>query len=341
MKTIYIVFDTTKAENDKAWLNDVVERYAKTHDVQTRTIYTLSCLSRNFNRSLFFRIWVRIDVVFTILKLARLLKRGDAVIFWSPYMACIWYFLTTNKWNCKVISMGWLQPRYSRMNRLEKKVFNSEDIIIVTKNDMNKKQLIDFFEVNNHEKVQIFPDVLNLKEGIYEPITSRHPIVFMGGRSNRDWYSFLLYAREIPKIRFIGCASKKDWNLELELMQSDNVEMYFDISLDEYNRYMMNSSFVLTLLKDLDKTSGLINIIRASQWGKICITTNIEAVRPYYPENLWELLLEKDDGCNVNKLKRLFSLSDRDYLKMAKMQQEYVMKHYSPETFVRLLKNNL
>ena len=131
------------------------------------------------------------------------------------------------------------------------------------------------------------------------------------------------------------------WNLELELMQSDNVEMYFDISLDEYNRSMMNSSFVLTLLKDLDKTSGLINIIRASQWGKIYITTNIEAVRPYYPENLWELLLEKDDGYNVNKLKRLFSLSDRDYLKMAKMQQEYVMKHYSPETFVRLLKNNL
>ena len=341
MQTIYVVYDTTKEKNDKVWLSDVVEKYAKNHDAKIYNIYTMSCLSRNFNRNIFFRVWVRIDVVITLVKLSHSLKCGDAVIFWSPYMACIWYLLTSNKWNCKVISMGWLQPRFSRMHHLEKKVFNSDDIIIVTKNEMNKKQLVDFFEVKNYKKIQIFPDVLNLEEGVYEPRMTRRPSVFMGGRSNRDWYSFLLYAKEIPEMEFIGCASKKDWNLELESLQSDNVKMYFDISLDEYNRHMMSSRFVLLLLKDVDKTSGLINIIRASQWGKICITTNIEAVRPYYPENLWELLLEKDDERNLDKLKRLFSLSGNEYLNIAKMQQEYVMKHYSPETFVRLLESNL
>lgn len=338
MRKVVVVFDTTREKNDKNWMVKTVSRFCESKGSLFDSVYCISCLSEMFNKNIFSRIWVRIDVFFALIKVILKTKPNDIIVFWSPYMATFYYALTRNLLHRNVISMGWLKPYRNRRFIIEKKMFSSNNYTFITKNSVARRQLLETY--SSSANVLIFPDVINMKEQIKAPVVKEKKTIFMGGRSNRDWNEFLQYAKMLPDYQFCGCASSRDWTKNLDEAMPSNVKMFFDLKLEKYNELLEQSHLVLLLMDDLESTSGLITVIRASQWGKISISTKMDSVDMYYEPSIKHMCLVNKGGFEINKIDELMRLNTEEYIDIASKQQNYILSNFSEDSFFDFLCTN-
>lgn len=314
-----------------------VRSYAIENKFESAQIGTDDILSILFKQSFFKRIKCRWLIIKAVIKAMKNSKKGDIIFFWSPLMSIYFYMLTLgNYFNSRtIVSMSWLNPYKSKRNFLEKKLLNSTNTKILTKNSSNVKNLKEFYSLN--KPIYFFPDIIDTSI-ITTKINIRKDYIFMGGYSNRDWELFEKIANRLQNINFVGVCAKNE-NLKLNFKK--NVTMYYDIPKNQYDKLLDEANCILVLLKE-DRISGFLNIIQSMQRGKICLCTNNDDTNLYYSDNLKEMCLVSHDinDC-VNKILDIYGLDNSKYENMANEQQKYINKNFSSEKFKEIISDIL
>jgi len=134
---------------------------------------------------------------------------------------------------------------------------------------------------------------------------------------------------------FVAVAVKSDWNNHLKIPK--NVTLYFDTSQDKYYKLLENAHISIFPLRD-DRVSGLVNIIKSIQYGKLTLTTKLKVTENYYPDNQKELLTPLNDLEGwVKLLQKYFEIADVDYIQLVEQMQDHLKKNFSPESAVEKL----
>jgi len=112
--------------------------------------------------------------------------------------------------------------------------------------------------------------------------------IFMGGDTNRDYYSMLRYIEKYPEINFIICTSKK------LAISAKNLKVYSRLRYHKFISLIDSADFCLIPLKERNISSGLIVTTISFLLGKICISVNNERNRKYIKNNFNGFLFESD-----------------------------------------------
>lgn len=340
MNKIFVVYDCEKDTCDKSWLTHVTREFGNARNMETVSLYTKMRLSRLFqSKSIIKRIFARILIIEVIIKLALQSSKNDIIIFWSPLMLQCYFMITRNRICRKIVSMGWLTPRYSRYDKIRKKIMKSKNIIVIAKNKFDRLAIEQYYNPKNN--VHIFPDVLDEMDGWEKPIflarLSNKRYIFMGGRSNRDWDLFIKITRRLPNIQFVGVASSRDWNDEMKNSLLENTKIYFDLTVEEYNKLSRESFISLFLLKE-NTTSGLINIIQSVQWGKICLATKLDSTKKYFVSEMDGQLLDRNDEYKIcDTINYYWNIDEEEYINLVYNHQEYIKSNFTSKLFINLL----
>lgn len=152
--------------------------------------------------------------------------------------------------------------------------------------------------------------------------------IFSGGMSNRDWETLFNAAQICDKLKFKVVVQQKNWDKSINVPQ--NVEIYYDLPLEEFNEMIRKSYKVVIPLKE-NMTSGLVVMLNSIRKGKIVITSETEFTRNFYDEKLYATGLYQINNSEdlVNKIK--YSISDVEYENMVNIHQQYLRENCSPK----------
>ncbi len=330
MEKIIIIYDCPLKICDKLWLLHELEN--KGYFVKTVTsCWKLSHIEQKgkIGKLLFYGLtfWQSIKGMIKS-------RPDDTVICWSQ-----WSGLFLNKLpgagKRRIISYNWLTPQYNmKTASLYRDALNNPNLTVVINSPSTKDRILETYGVEDKGNICYIPDVFDDKEEFLSPsYKTEERYWFCGGRANRDWDLFLELAKECPKEEFVGVAAASDWNNDRVIPQ--NVKMYYDTSADEYYKLLKNCYAAIYPLKE-NKVSGLINILKSVQFGKLVLTSDIEATELYYPEECKGLLLplgSEEESLNKWKkaIEREARLEGDKYLSNVKNMQKYIKREFSPQ----------
>lgn len=257
--------------------------------------------------------------------------RSNDIIFCWNHWTGVYTNLMGQPFSKKIISYNWLTPSENKFTgKLLNRALNNRNLWAITNSKKNKDLLIKRFNIENQTNLIYIPDVFDDQSDMVN--SKGYPedkYIFMGGISNRDWKLFLTVAKLYPDLKFIGVASKVEWDSTLNI--PENVSVMFDVSDRAYYSLMESAYLILVLLKE-DKVAGLINILKAIQLGKVVISTKIDATDQYYSEKHKNFLI---DFGNEEKLYReikiVFNYSLEEYTDRVEELQEFIINHFSPQ----------
>lgn len=243
--------------------------------------------------------------------------------------------------NRKIVIMGWLAPSGnessdgSYIKRLKRAAQNIR-CRNITNYDEGKKRWIELTNPTI-DNFRVIHDVVN--RDIYGDANNRDlnrgRFCFVGGITNRDWDLSIEIARRFPQMHFIFVSSKVVQDFGDKELPS-NIKIIKDIPLDEYYG-LLSKAYVCLVPLRTSSPSGLLNIIRASQYRVLCMSSLNPYTDIYYPKNAkWLLNSSFDDW--IENLKRIIEMDESEYRSIAVSIGDHVTRHFSTEYGTQELK---
>ncbi|WP_302160126.1 hypothetical protein [uncultured Ruminococcus sp.] len=331
MRNIFILFDCPDNDNDKQWLFDILNNKYTRGSVQTIPVYEK--IAKIKRGTLIKKIRAYRLTVLQCLRAFKKSKPDDIIICWSTISGLVFNLISRLLGNKRyIICFNWLTPpmhhrskiyslfRYTATNKMCRMIINSQE---------SEKQWVEYLKINNINNFVFIPDVYDRNIDFIEPNYKKDRYCFTGGMANRDWALLIAVAERIPNIRFVCVALEKDFKEKVNSIPF-NVDVKYNISIDQYYDLMKNASLVLLPLEK-NIVSGLINITHSAQYGNICCVSNTSAAKVYFDEMNKDLLMPKDIKKWANKIDSLMKLDENAYVKKAKSFQEYIISRFSPD----------
>lgn len=339
MAKIYLLYDCPSEINDKQWLTDGF--IARGHEVCEVQIHkNLSRLGRSGG---FGHLRVYVIMLWQCVRALAMSRNEDVIICWNFVTGLALNFLSKISGNRHhMILMNWLSPSFrKRIIPWHLKKFaavNHKCRMIVNSPDSGKRWM-EHLKLLEDRNFYYIPDVYNTKVPFgkfnaadYE---RREKYCFTGGMNNRDWRLLVQIAWKMPDINFICVALKEDWEKQVHDTPK-NVKVYFGLETDLYYKLMAEAGLILLPL-ERNKVSGLINIIRASQYGVLCLVTDYDATRQYYPLEERELLLSNCVEDWVAMIRSLLRLNGEEMGQKVNRISEYIQNKFSPDSAMEVM----
>jgi glycosyltransferase involved in cell wall biosynthesis len=177
---------------------------------------------------------------------------------------------------------------------LRKKLFsfflNQEDIYITVNS-------ADLFTQYNREFSLSLEKMFVLEDPVFDfyeriPFADKQSYMFCGGVARRDWETLFKACELLPNYKFVGVAQKQNFPLHLHVPA--NIEMFYDISLEEFNRHLRNATIQILPLNST-RPAGLIGIITGALLGVPIITTRTSSIENYISHGRSGMLIEMGD----------------------------------------------
>lgn len=159
----------------------------------------------------------------------------------------------------------------------------------------------DFFSIPN-KKFFLLHDCYG-KLGLYKKqYYDGENYVFCGGTNGRDWELILKVAAILPNTKFVVVGPKKN---TLGENYPQNIEYYYDIDFDDFQKLIEKCSVVALPLKT-QAPAGLIVLYTAGLMSKPVITTDNITTREYITNEINGILVKMgnhvDFAFNLNKV---------------------------------------
>lgn len=186
-----------------------------------------------------------------------------------------------------------------------------------------------YYKLITVEIPNLWTDVINTKY-IDSPITFD---IFAGGRTNRDYSTFL---KAIEGLGLHCCIVCSPENVE-RLRVPDNVTIEYDLSLDDFLQKMRQSRIVVIPLKEPETPTGQLVLLQAMGMGKATIMSKGIGV-PSYIRNGVEAILV--DGGNVSALREaiLSLIKDTElYSKLSYRAIQAFRENHSVSKFICII----
>lgn len=338
MKNVTIIYDCPLSKCDKLWLKNGLE--GKGYDVKTVTpFFQLSHIEQRgkLGRLCFYALtfWQCVKALFVA-------KKGETVICWSQWSGLFFNQISKDK-KRKILSFNWLTPNANTgKKKLYQEALENPNFTAIINSPENKELTLKAYGAKDQNNIICIPDVFDDREPFYAPAyveEKKDRYFFCGGRANRDWDLFLDLAKEMPDEKFVGVAAGSDWDKRRVI--PENVTMYFDTTESEYYALLKGCFATIFPLKE-NRVSGLINILKSIQYGKIVLTTDLEATRMYYPEECREYLIPMDGERKeawkkeINKLETVY---DAKYEEVVELLQKHVQKKFVSDAVIERIQN--
>lgn len=342
-KTIFIMFDCPLETCDKLWLFDVIAKEAEADNTKVKIVPFP--YKRSYADMLLFgkhkklnRIAILSGILFQSLYVRIRKKSDDVVIVWGFLQGIIGNIVLSLCSKAKVISLNWLMPpgRQSWWWIPIRKVISSQGFLAVTNNREAKEKWINAGG-KQFEKMRIVNDVYNNRIKFSNRECAEERYCFTGGMNNRDWKIVLSLAEKYPSILFKCVAQKNDWEREAEGKELSNIQVYFELPEKEYYEMLDKSYIVLLPLRE-NKTSGLINIIRAMQKGILVITSKFSFTELYFYDPNCIFLVSQKEGYEKALLK-LWNMNEKEYHEKAEKNAAFLKENFSPEKIGKRIYN--
>lgn len=335
MKKIYIVYDCPWNECDKPWLYEGLYKTYGKRVIRIDPKYNLFKLSQMGILGKIKRYFIN---MYLILKVALNSQNNDIIICWNSFVGLFMKLFCKNK---IVLSLNWLTPNRNRFKKLKVYCF---------------KQKTFFASVNTIESISLWENVLSLKDGkqfFYLPDVpssnvsykilpkNKDKYCFTGGINNRDWEMIIKIARRNPEWSFVCCANEKTFKEAQEQLYYEqcpsNMKVFFDIPADEYYELMSKSSLVLLPLK-VNRVSGLINLLKANQYGLLTISSSIPGISAYYPKELYDLLIPLgNDILFENKIAEILNYDVQKYIMLVEKMRKHQRDNFSQDKAIECI----
>lgn len=330
MEKVIIIYDCPKKQCDKLWL--LQELLAKGFKV--RKVFSHWKLSNIEQKGKIGKFFFYVLTCWQSFKGLIKSKTGDTVICWSQWSGLFFNKLPGAK-KRYVISYNWLTPQYNAKTAfLYRSALQNPNLTAIINSPSTKDKLIEKYGVEDKGNICYIPDVFDDKEEFKTPAYKEDERYwFCGGRANREWDLFLELAKKCPAEQFVGVAAESDWDKSRKI--PENVKMYFDSSAEEYYKFLKECYAAIYPLKE-DKVSGLINILKAVQFGKVVLTSDTDATKMYYPTECEDLLLPlgtEEDALPKWKASMtvISQFTTEEYVCKVKKLQDYIRIHFSPK----------
>lgn len=263
-------------------------------------------------------------------------KKGEIVFCWSQWTAL---FLNILPGASKryIISYNWLTPQPNGKTRfLFANALNNSHFTAIINAVETKEKLLKAYGVKDSGNIIYIPDVFDDNEVFKDSLYIReNRYCFIGGRANRDWELFLKIAGSCPELKFAAVAVRADWKKEWKIPA--NVTIKFDMDSAEYYKLMEKAYLTIYPLKE-NKISGLINIIKSIQLGKLVLTTNLEVTKMYYPDVCGEFLLPIGSLQDwIDEIYKIYSYDKEKYEKQFNKLRQHIIEKFSPAVAGRKL----
>lgn len=323
-KKIYVLFDTPEKKCDKLWVAQELSARGYNVKISYSAISIFELEQKGKIGKLFAKGIIFLQCLFVLLRSSS----NDVVFCWNNWTGIVLNMLTKNRW---IISYNWLTPHNEQKRKeIYAGALNNPKLAAVINEKDNYKKLLEVYGAEDRNNIYFIPDVYNsTQEFLQSEYDKDKKYCFMGGIENRNWDQFMEVAEQCPTISFIGVLTQK----EVELLDDipSNVEIHVDISMDEYYRLMKQAFLCICLLKE-DRASGLINILRSIQLGKIMLVTKTKASSMYYAEENKDFLLPQNDiEVIANTIKNIYLYSDSIYVNTVNSMQQFIEEHFSPK----------
>lgn len=322
---VILIYDCPKASCSKLWVLRELEK----NGYNVKAIYSRYPISNIEQKGKTGKLLARLLVLWQAIKGVIFSNKEDVVFCWNNFNALYFNLITGGK--RRIISYNWLTPTPRKKTLfLYQRALNNSNLKAIINFEGNKEVLLEAYQVEDHHNIHYIPDVYDDSVPFIEPnYNIEDKYIFSGGRANRDWKLFLEIARQCPDLRFVGVAAVSDWDKSLSI--PENVTMHYDLPANEYYEMMCKAYLTIYPLAE-NKVSGLVNIVKSIQMGKIVIVSNLPVTNMYYPEQLKELLISNQ---NIIDWKRVISyymeVDDIVYMDNVLYIQEHIKMLFSPQ----------
>ncbi|MBR3132331.1 hypothetical protein IKG33_02905 [Candidatus Saccharibacteria bacterium] len=319
---------------DKLWLYNGLKKYGDVKIVGTLTNKTYFRISRFIPKLRIGKILVLILIFIQSIRSIVVSNKDDIIITWASKQGCILNNIC-NKLHIKrkIVSFMWIAIP-SKNKKMIYRSFNDDNFLPIINNELLKGQFISLFNLKKWNGL-FLPDVFDDSQSFKKPVfQTDNRFVFSGGVNNRDWETLLRVAQKTPNIQYIIVSDKN----KIKNTIPKNVTLRENLSAKDYYSLMEKSFITICPLKE-NRTSGLINILKSSQFGIPCISAEFEITKTYYSTSLMKILLY--EKCNTEDLKQkveyIFNLNKDGYLKIASNFQNNIREKFNPENNIKML----
>lgn len=338
MKNIYLLFDVPYNRNDKQWLFDGLSRLYSGHVVSVNINSKLSQLI--MIKGGVYRILAYWIILKQCLRAIYLSEPDDIIICWFSTTGKIFNAISRFLGNKRyIVSMNWLNPGCKKSGfhyRLAKYAMTNKRCTIVVNAYSSPKRWNEFM-LNNRTDYLVIPDVYDDTVTFEKPISEKNKTYFSGGYGNRDWHLLMSLASLLPQSKFICVAKKSDFYSKVQESEiPSNVELHFNTSEEEYYN-LMKSTYVVLLPLLGNTISGLVNIIRAAQYGLLCCVSRTISTEQYYSKLNEDLLIGASDDNWQEEVITLESISCDNFLIKNIEFQNYIRTEFSPKRAISVL----
>lgn len=322
--------------DDNTWLHEELSKYSDTRVIEVSDFWYK--IGRFHPRS---KLGIGIHVIMYFIQAIILILRTntDDVVFTRDHGSGLIMSCLTKMFNIKrkIIAFNWIEMPKRHYKKIATYALKNDDYIPV----VNDKRLLANLKKElqlKDEKGLFFPDSYNIRDVFIKPKNKQEKYIFCGGVNNRDWDIVLDAAKENSDKEFKFVVNKYWWSYRDDDIPN-NVQVYFDLSEEEYYKLLRGAYLSVVPLKE-DKVSGLINIIKSHQYGIPCITNYMGVTELYIPQAYKGIMMysNKDFVDDLNrKIRKIYDLSEDCYLYLCQELQEYLKERFSPNKLVNKL----
>lgn len=187
------------------------------------------------------------------------------------------------------------------------------------------------------KKIFCLPDTIeNIDSSKYQDIRN-DDYVFAGGISERDWDTVIKVTDKLKNIKFKIVAKREDWKNSYPDLP--NVETYFNVKSEVFDKLLMQSSIVLLPLKS-EATAGLMVLFKAIQFKKIILATRTNSTKlfidPKYHDSLLYTLGDYNDLSS--KLENIHMLNPEELKEINMNLDNYIYSNFSIDAYMKKFK---
>lgn len=323
---IFILFDCPDDRNDKKWLYEgLLKMQNNVYSVSVK--HKLSDLT--LKGGLIKKIHAHLIMLLQCFRCLLKSNNNDVVICWLSTTGMYFNLLSRLFGNTRnIILLNILTP----LGRSKLRAFglsNPKCCFCVNSEDTPDqfRYLYSDIKAHFHFIPDVYDDNIAFQTREFDTIDK---YCFTGGFNNRDWTFVNTLARLMPHVKFICVGDEQVFNNMVE-QKEDNVITYFSIDANKYYDLMKKSHLVFLPLID-DRVAGLINIIRAAQYGVLCAISDTKSTNQYLGNQDKDMLIHGDLQETKLMIDRIFSLSQDEYQSKLSRFQKHIQDVFSPQS---------